>query len=82
MLTWLRKHLKDQKKNLIKLVDEITDKKKERFFEVWIGKDNIDVITRFADEFTNVVANGFSELVARCATGVVPIGKGPRRKYD
>ncbi|PNX47748.1 MAG: chromosome segregation protein SMC, partial [Thermoplasmata archaeon M9B1D] len=29
------KHLKEQKKNLIKLVDGITDKKKERFFEVF-----------------------------------------------
>jgi chromosome segregation protein len=29
------KHLKDQKKNLVKLVDGITDKKKERFFEVY-----------------------------------------------
>ncbi|UCB58986.1 MAG: chromosome segregation protein SMC [Thermoplasmatales archaeon] len=29
------KHLKDQKKNLVKLVDGITEKKKERFFEVY-----------------------------------------------
>jgi chromosome segregation protein len=29
------KHLKDQKRNLVKLVDGITEKKKERFFEVY-----------------------------------------------
>ncbi len=29
------KHLKDQKKNLIKLVDEITEKKTERFMEIF-----------------------------------------------
>jgi chromosome segregation protein len=29
------KHLKDQRKNLVKLVDEITEKKKEKFFEVY-----------------------------------------------
>ena len=29
------KHLKDQRKNLIKLVDGITDKKKEKFYEVY-----------------------------------------------
>ncbi|MDH7507140.1 MAG: AAA family ATPase, partial [Candidatus Thermoplasmatota archaeon] len=28
-------HLKDQKKNLIKLVNEVTEKKKEKFFEVF-----------------------------------------------
>ena len=31
----------------------------ERGFEVWIGNDYIDVITRQADVFTNAVADGF-----------------------
>ncbi len=29
------KHLKDQRKNLVKLADEITEKKKEKFYEVY-----------------------------------------------
>ncbi|MBI5420840.1 MAG: hypothetical protein HZA35_00820 [Parcubacteria group bacterium] len=37
----------------------------ERFFEVWIGKDCIDVITRQADHFTNAIARGFMELVVQ-----------------
>ena len=34
------KHLKDQKKNLVKLCKEITNKKTERFFEVFIEINN------------------------------------------
>lgn len=47
----------------------------ERWFEVYVGHihqspedgmgPNIDVITRMADEYTNVVALGFAELVVR-----------------
>lgn len=36
-----------------------------RWFEVWIGDDNIDVITRMADDVTNVIAHGFASLMAR-----------------
>lgn len=43
----------------------------ERFFEVYFGDDNIDIITRFADEFTNVVARGFAECCARTLNGKI-----------
>jgi hypothetical protein len=36
-----------------------------RWFEVWIAKDQLDVITRQADEFTMVVAEGFASLCVR-----------------
>lgn len=39
---------------------------KERWFEVCcIHEDAVDVMTRQADEYTNNVAKGFAELVAR-----------------
>ena len=51
------KHLKDQKKNLIKLVSEITDKKKERFFEVY------DAVNRnFKDIYAQLSEGGEAEL--------------------
>ena len=39
----------------------------ERWFEVWLGSlpDNIDVITRQADELTSVIADGYAQIVAR-----------------
>lgn len=37
----------------------------ERWFEVWLGYDHIDVITRFQDEVTNNIATGFAEFCAR-----------------
>jgi len=37
----------------------------ERWFEVYIGEDSVDVITRQMDEITNNVARGFAELMAR-----------------
>lgn len=43
----------------------------ERFFEVFFHEDCIDVITRFADEFTNVVARGFAECCARNLNGKI-----------
>lgn len=36
-----------------------------RWFEVYVGEHNIDVITRTADEVTNNVAQGFAALMAR-----------------
>lgn len=36
-----------------------------RWIEVYVAADNIDVITRMADEYTNVVADGFATLAAR-----------------
>ena len=46
------------------------DMPEERWFEVCcIHKAAIDVITRQADEFTNNIAKGFAELVARWFKG-------------
>lgn len=42
-----------------------SEQREERFFEVYVEKDHIDVITRQTDEFTNVVAAGFAELCRR-----------------
>jgi hypothetical protein len=41
----------------------------ERFFEVFVEKNKIDVITRQTDEFTNVLAQGYAELCRRCWHG-------------
>jgi len=37
----------------------------KRWFELYIADDNIDVITRQADEFTNTVAAGFAQFCKR-----------------
>jgi hypothetical protein len=37
----------------------------ERWFEVCIGEDHVDVITRGADPYTRAVANGFAALAER-----------------
>jgi len=37
----------------------------ERWFEVFVADDYVDVITRRGDEFTSVVARGFAALCAR-----------------
>lgn len=36
----------------------------ERWIEVYVAKDNIDVITRQADTYTNVLADGVAKLFA------------------
>lgn len=41
----------------------------ERWFEVWIGEDCVDVITRQTDELTNVIAEGFARRIARKLQG-------------
>lgn len=46
-------------------IAEISFYESERWFEIFIQDDNIDVLTRQADEFTNNVAQGFAELCAR-----------------
>jgi chromosome segregation protein len=51
------KHLKDQKKNLIKLVNGITDKKTERFYEVF---DNLN--RNFKDIYAQLSEGGEAEL--------------------
>ena len=43
----------------------------ERFIEVYWTRKKIDIITRQTDEFTNVVADGFSMLAARFWGGIV-----------
>jgi hypothetical protein len=37
----------------------------ERFIEVYVADDNVDVMTRQADEFTNALAEGLASLIAR-----------------
>ena len=40
----------------------------ERGFEVWVGAliaNNIDVVTRQADELTSAIADGYAKIVAR-----------------
>lgn len=39
--------------------------KEPRWIEVYIDKDNIDVMTRQSDEATNNLAEGFAKLLAR-----------------
>ncbi len=51
-------HLKDQRKNLIKLVDEITSKKKDRFFEVF---DQIN--KNFKEMYAQLSEGGEAELL-------------------
>ena len=41
----------------------------ERWIEVHIGSDNIDVITRSADAFTNAVAEGFARRATELFSG-------------
>lgn len=43
----------------------------DRWFEVWVGTDNINVITRRMDEVTNAVARGFAVLCARWWDGKI-----------
>jgi chromosome segregation protein len=52
------KHLNDQKKNLVKLVGEITSKKKERFFEVYD-----EVNKNFKDMYAQLSEGGEAELM-------------------
>ena len=51
------KHLKDQKKNLLKLVGEITEKKTERFYEVF---DAINI--NFKEMYAQLSEGGEAEL--------------------
>jgi len=51
------KHLKDQKKNLVKLVEEVTEKKTERFYEVF---DEIN--KNFKDIYAQLSEGGEAEL--------------------
>lgn len=42
---------------------------RQRFIEVYIGDDYVDVITRQADDATNALADRLAELIARCWKG-------------
>jgi len=44
---------------------EAVEENKERWFEVFVDDKYVDVMTRQTDEFTNTVAQGFAELLAR-----------------
>jgi hypothetical protein len=46
-------------------VRAMAEEKRERWFEVCMAKDNIDVLTRQMDEVTNNIAEGFAQLCAR-----------------
>ena len=52
------KHLKEQRKNLVKLVDEITGKKTERFFEIF---DEIN--KNFKEIYAQLSEGGEAELL-------------------
>jgi len=52
------KHLKDQRKNLIKLVDEVAIKKRERFFEIFN-----EVKNNFKDIYAQLSEGGEAELL-------------------
>jgi len=52
------KHLKDQKKNLIKLVDEVSNKKKEQFLEVFD-----EVNKNFKNIYADLSEGGEAELI-------------------
>jgi len=51
------KHLKDQKKNLTKLVGEITEKKTEKFYEVFVALNK-----NFKDMYAQLSEGGEAEL--------------------
>ena len=62
-------HLKDQKKNLVKLVKEITEKKTDRFYEVF------DVInTNFKDIYSGLSEGGEAELQLENPDGIFESG--------
>ncbi len=48
---------------------EADGKPRIRWFEIYAGENNIDVITREMDEYANNVASGFAELCARFWNG-------------
>jgi hypothetical protein len=50
---------------------ELAREARERWFEVWVGQDCIDVITRMMDEVTNNIAQGFAKLCARWWEGEI-----------
>lgn len=45
------------------------DRMNERWFEVYVGDDNIDVITRHGDWITNAIATEFARICAQFWNG-------------
>lgn len=41
----------------------------DRYLEIYVDDDHVDVMTRFADDYTNAVADGFYKLVQRIYDG-------------
>jgi hypothetical protein len=50
------------------------DRKNERWFEVCIGADNLDVITRRGDWITNAIATEFARICAQFWQGDLEMG--------
>lgn len=46
-------------------VEAMNEGPRERWFEVYVGEDHIDVITRLMDQVTEDIARGFAVVVAR-----------------
>ncbi len=50
------------------------DRKNERWFEVYLGADNLDVITRHGDWITNAIATEFARICAQFWRGHMEMG--------
>lgn len=50
------------------------ERKTERWFEVYVGDDNIDVITRHGDWITNGIATEFAKICAQFWKGKLEMG--------
>lgn len=51
------------------VVKSPTVPREERFIEIYVGEDNVDVITCEADEYTNTIAEGITKMIARLWEG-------------
>lgn len=63
------------------LMDEVTSMEmataeddRGRWIEVYVARTNVDVITRGMDEYTNVLADGLAEVIARFWDGELDDG--------
>lgn len=46
------------------MVNPVEAPRNERFIEVFVGEDNVDVITREADPYTNAIAVGIVKMIS------------------
>ncbi len=51
-----------------------SDRENERWFEVYLGTDNIDVITRRSDRITSAIATEFARICAQFWQGELEMG--------